>query len=135
MADFQIQTRQAEGKTPITVLHIHGNVDTNTYQLLEEKARQEHANGARNLLVDLSEVDFVSSAGLRALHQMYLLFRQESVEDDETVSRGLRDGTYKSRHLKLLCPNTIVQTSLKTAGFDMYLEIFDDLEKALASFH
>jgi anti-anti-sigma factor len=132
---FAITASEEAGKVPVTVFHIHGDIDTNTYQQLEEMASKAHEGGTRNLLLDLSEVDFVSSAGLRAFHKIYTMLRQASKdESDEAISRGLMDGTYKSPHLKLLKPSMVVQTAMKTAGFDMYIEWFDDHGKALAAF-
>ena len=50
------------------------------------------------------------------------------------MSKGLRDGTFKSPHLKLVAPNPTVHEVLKVSGFDMYLEIHRNLKEALASF-
>jgi len=46
----------------------------------------------------------------------------------------LRDGTFKSPHLKLLNPQPAVQQALRMAGFDMFLETHANLEEAVASF-
>jgi anti-anti-sigma factor len=130
-SDFKITATQETGKIPVTVFHIHGNIDTNTYQQLQDAAKEAHQNGMRYLLLDLSDVNFVSSAGFRALHSIYSMLRESS---DETVGKGIMDGSYKSSHLKLLNPSPNVQLALKTAGFDMYLESFDNHQKAIASF-
>jgi hypothetical protein len=50
------------------------------------------------------------------------------------VREGLRKGTYHSAHLKLANPSKDVMSVLKMSGFDMFLEIHSDLEKAVASF-
>jgi len=134
-SEFAINASEEVGKVPVTVFHIHGDIDTNTYQQLEDVASKAHQAGTRNLLLDLSEVNFVSSAGLRAFHKIYTMLRQASKEEsDEAVRKGLMDGTFKSPHLKLFKPSPVVQTAMKTAGFDMYIEWFDDRGKALAAF-
>ncbi len=134
--DFEITSAQELGKKPVTVFHIHGDIDTNTYSILQTKAEQSFHDGMRDLLLDLSEVNFVSSAGLRAFHAIYMMLREAAQDENaDAVSKGLMDGTYKSPHLKLLKPSQGVQLALKTAGFDMYLESFSDRQQAIASFH
>ncbi len=119
----------------MTIFHITGEIDVNTYEQLEQRARQEYKHGMRNLLLDLSQVTFLSSAGLRAIHALFLLLRTDAPEEsDAALSRGLRDGTFKSPHLVLLNPQPVVLKSLSYAGFDMYLHIQHDLRKAMELF-
>lgn len=47
----------------VTVMHIQGDVDSSTYLNVIDKAQQAYDDGARNLLLDLSKVPYVSSAG------------------------------------------------------------------------
>ena len=89
----------------------------------------------RYLLLDLSDVNYISSAGLRALHNIYKLFRADAAdESSEAISKGITDGTYKAHQLKLLNPNSDVSRILKMAGFDMYLDIFHNQKEAVAAF-
>jgi anti-anti-sigma factor len=130
-----ITTEQKIGKTPVTIFHMQGNIDTNTYQQLLDQATEAIQSGTRNLLLDLSEVSYISSAGLRALHNIYTMLRNKSLdESDELVSKGLMDGSYKSHHLKLLNPSKNVENVLKTAGFDMYIGSYHNLQEAINSF-
>lgn len=133
-ADFSITTEEMMGKTPITVFHIRGDIDSNSYLQLQGAAEEAHRAGMRNLLLDLTEVNFISSAGLRAIHVVYNMLRDPVAESDETINQGIRDGSYKARHLKLLNLSGNAEVALKTAGFDMYLQSFKDLKAALASF-
>jgi anti-anti-sigma factor len=120
---------------PVTILHIEGDVDANSAGGLQKEAREAYDAGSRNLLLDMSDVTFLSSSGLRAIHQIFMMMRDETpAEGDEAVRQGISAGTYKSLHLKLLNPSTSVQQVLKISGFDMFLEIYHDLRKALASF-
>jgi len=50
------------------------------------------------------------------------------------MAQGLRDGTFKSPHLKLLSPSPQVLEVLKIAGVDMFLEVHRELQEAVASF-
>ena len=132
---MEITISHEQGHLPVTVFHVTGEIDVNTHEQLEQRARQEYAAGMRNLLVDLRGVTFLSSAGLRAIHGLFLLLRSDaSGENDAAISRGLRDGTFKSPHLMLLSPQPVVLQSLSYAGFDMYLQIHHDLRKAVDAF-
>jgi anti-anti-sigma regulatory factor len=120
---------------PVVLFHITGEIAADSAHLLEQQGDEAVKDGARNLLLDLSDVTFVSSSGLRAVHHLFTLLRGASPEEsDEAVRKGLLAGTYQSPHLKLLNPSRDVLQTLKLAGFDMFLEIHSDLQAALASF-
>jgi anti-anti-sigma factor len=130
---IQEETRQA--RVPVTVFRLKGDVDGKTYEQLQNLAAEAHRSGARNLLLDLGGVDYMSSAGLRALNTIFNLLRSEPSElDDQNMTRGIRDGTYKSAHLKLLKPSANVLKVLQTSGMDMFLEIYTKESEALAAF-
>ena len=132
---MEITVTQEQGRVPVTVLHVQGDINAASADELEAQARQAYEDGARDMLIDLSQVSLLSSAGLRALHQVFNMLRSESPEEsDEAVRKGLTDGTFKSPHLKLLNPKQNVREVLRMAGFDMFLEIYDNPKKAVASF-
>lgn len=126
---------QEQGRVPVTVLHVRGELNVNSYEQLQAEARKAFDAGARDMILDLTEVPYVSSAGLRGIHAIFAMLRTAATDEtDEAVSKGLRDGTYKSPHLKLLSPSDHVMEVLHTSGFDMYLEVYTDLPQAVASF-
>ena len=131
---MEMTVSQEQGRVPVTVFHVTGDLNTETYEQFQSQAQQAIQSGARYLLLDLSEVPYVSSYGVRAISQVFTWLRDPQSENDATVSKGVRDGTWKSPHLKLLKPNPRVLKVLTTSGVDMFLEIYDDLQKALAAF-
>ena len=132
---MEIQVSNQPGQVPVTVFHIVGDIDTNTYAQLEAQAQQAHAAGAANIVLDLAQVRYVSSAGIRAINEIYRLLRTDAPgESDAAVSQGIAAGTFKSPHLKLAQLNPRVHEALKMAGVDMFLEMHPDLAAALASF-
>ncbi|MCK6624270.1 MAG: STAS domain-containing protein [Anaerolineae bacterium] len=135
-AEFQITVSEQQGRVPVTVLHLLGDViDANSYGQLEAQVQTAYEAGARNVLLDLTKVKYISSAGLRALHSIFLLLRGDaSAESDQVMKKGLMDGTFKSPHLKLLNPSPAVMETLRTMGFDMFLEVHRNLKDAVASF-
>ena len=130
---MEISVSHEQGRVPVTVFHIKG--DITQADELQHLAQDAFNQGDRYLLLDLGEVPFMGSWGLRALHVIYMLLRSDAPDEkDEVVRSGLRDGTYKSRHLKLLRPSETVMKVLSLAGYDMFLEIHRDLKEAIASF-
>jgi hypothetical protein len=120
-----------EGHVPVSVVFIRG--DMTSEEPLKEVAKKEHDDGANNILLDLSDVPYISSSGLRAIHYIYDLFRAKS-GDDTDRKRGITSGTYKSHHLKLLNPSKNSMKALQVSGYDMFLDIYDTLDDALASY-
>ena len=133
--DIQVSTEQ--GRVPVTVLKVDGNIDAKTYEEFEAKADEVINGGAKYLLIDLSNSPFVSSAGLRALHQIFNRLREKDTAaamSEEDVRRGISAGTYKSPHLKLLNLSKETRTAFDLSGFDMFIETFTDRQAAIDSF-
>jgi anti-anti-sigma factor len=132
---MEIINEQNNGRVPVTIFHIEGALTAASYQLLRQQAEDAYAAGTRDLLLDLTAVSFMDSAGLRALHEIFLLLRTNSTEEaNRSLRKGIAAGTYKASHLKLLNPNREVLQVLKMSGFDMFLEIYSNSQKALAAF-
>jgi anti-anti-sigma factor len=130
-----IAAETLQGRVPVTVFHLEGEIDSDSYDHLQTKAREAFDSGSQSLILDLTKVPYISSAGIRALHYIFNLLRQETEsESDEAIRKGLRDGTFKSPHLKLLNPQPKVEQVLKSTGYDMFLEIHRDLLSAVNSF-
>lgn len=133
--DIKVSTES--GRVPVTVLQVDGNIDSSTYDKFLSTAKQLINEGARYILVDLSNAPFVSSAGLRALHTLFNDLRSRHPEgnlSDEQIKRGISAGTYKSPHLKLLNLSPETKSAFEMSGFDMYIDTFTDRKAALASF-
>jgi len=114
-------------------------VDASNYQDLIAQARQAWAAGSCNLVLDLSEVPYMSSSGLVALQSIAALLRAEELSDREPGGEGLpaarcRQEPRPQLHLKLLNPQPQVVRVLEMTGFHRYLDVFTDLGAALASF-
>ena len=129
----------AKGNVPVTVIKIDGQLDGQNYQDLISKAQELYKAGTRDFLLDLSELTYISSAGLVALHSMALLSRGEELPDTEggwsayrSMGRSSEAGMQK--HVKLLNPRSEVMGVLDMVGFSNVFEIYTDLDEALKSF-
>ena len=136
--DITVSTQQ--GAVPVTVVQPHGDVDASNYAELVSKVESLQKDGARDFLLDLSDVPFMSSAGLVALHSIAILLRGEKPTDPQSgwaalksIDRSREAGMQK--HLKLLNPQQYVAETFEKAGFTQFFEIYTDLKKAVASFN
>ena len=134
---MQITVSQEQGN--VAVLQIAGHLDGQSYQDLIMKAQEIIVGGAKNILLDMSDLTYISSAGLVSLHTISMLLRGEKTPDPEQGWSALksmdrtRDGGVQ-KNLKLLNPPSQVVNVLDMVGFTEFFEIFTDKQKALASF-
>jgi anti-anti-sigma regulatory factor len=135
----EITVGEQQGRVPVMILQPHGSLDASNYQDLIAKAQQAYNAGAKDILLDLSDTDYMSSSGVVALQSIGALLRGEEPPDPEggwgafrAVHRDREAGMQS--HFKLLSPQPRVEETLEMIGFDRFLEIHTDLETAVASF-
>jgi len=134
---MEIKITTENGKVPVTIMHVDGNIDSLTAGMFLAKAEELIVGGARYILVDLSHVPFISSAGLRSLNDIFNHLRSLHTDvnlSDDAVKEGIVAGTYKSPHLKLLNLSKDVKHSFELSGFDLFIETYTDQKAAVASF-
>jgi anti-anti-sigma factor len=134
---MEIQVSNENGRVPVTVMHVEGNVDAQTYEEFQKKAEELIDAGTQYLLIDLAHSKFFSSAGLRALHHIFNRLREKDMNNpmsEEDVRRGINAGTYRSPHLKLSNLSKETRTVFTLSGFDMFIETFDNEQAAIDSF-
>jgi len=137
---MNITVSQVEGRVPVTIVRLQGELDGSNYLDVIDKARELYEAGSQFMLLDMSEVPFMGSSGLVALHSIALLLRGEEVPDPEhgwgafhSLDRDREAGVQK--HMKLLSPQPEVKRVLEVSGLtDVYFEIYTDQELAVASF-
>src|SRR3990172_7113647 len=83
---MQIDVSAQQANVPVTVVKPRGDLDSATYTELIDAVRKVIAEGAKDLVIDLSEVPFLSSAGLMAMHSTALMLRGD--RPPELESRG-----------------------------------------------
>ena len=133
---LDISVTQAQGRVPVTVMHLKGDFDTVGCEVFDARSQEVIAAGATDVLLDLTAVPFMSSAGLRAMHRLFYQLHPEGSEEHKRIlNEGVRQGIYKAPHMKLLNPAPRVLEMLKLVGVDMYMDILTGNEaKALKSF-
>ena len=131
MSELSIISSQIQGKGSVTVLHLKGQFDRITANLVLDRARQSHEDGAKYLLLDLSDVDMLTSSGLLAIQSVFKLLTPES---DLQIMHQHHEEPYKSPYLKLVCPNPQIYYVLNIAGFLQNLLIYNNMDEAVKSF-
>ena len=121
---------KTEGR--VVTLHFDGHLDAQTENLAVESARTALHAGARFLLIDMSGVEMISSAGLRALHSIYKLFTPH--EEERAWVAEHPDETYKSPYFKLAAASPQVNYVLSISGFLQNIPIYPSVKEASDSF-
>ena len=131
MSDLKMSVSRIEGEPSLTVLHLEGHLHGETEGQLMTQVRQLYDDGARQLLLDLTGVEILTSAGLRAIHTIFNLFTPKS---DAALIRAHGSEPYKSPYFKMVCPNPNIYYVLSIAGFLQNIPIYNDVEEAVSSF-
>jgi anti-anti-sigma regulatory factor len=123
----------------VTVMHLMGDVDSTNYTNVVIQAQESYKEGAHNLLLDLTKVAYVSSAGLMAFHTLARIFSGHSIEGKDNSRPTFRAINVKEDlsvrdHFKLLNPQPAVEQVLDVVGLKQFLEIHTDLDTAIQSF-
>ena len=136
---MNISVYQAQGNVPVTLIKVDGQLDGQNFQDLITKAQELYSAGARDFLLDLSDLTYISSAGLVSLHSVALMARGEELPDLEggwsayrSMGRSSEAGVQK--HVKLLKPRSEIMSVLDIVGFSSVFEIYTDRDEAVNSF-
>lgn len=136
---MELTVEQVDGPVPVTVLALRGKLDASNFEQVIARGRELYAAGTRSLLVDLSELSFMGSSGLVALHVVTLVLRGEPPPDSDSgwgafrAMGGSLAGGAQER-VKLLSPQPKIAQMLAVTGMDEFYPIFTDRAAALASF-
>ncbi len=107
-------TQRVEGD--VTVFLPEGRVDTQAATEMDQALQAAMSAGNPNMVVDMSRVDYISSAGLRALAAAQVRSKAEGGD------------------MKLAALNARVTRVFRIIGFDLLMSIHDTPEAAIAEF-
>ncbi len=97
----------------ITIFSLNGRLDSNTSPEFDEKITKAIESGARFIVVDCQNLDYITSAGLRILNKTAKKLKQLN---GKIVLCSMED---------------YVKEVFEISGFDTFLPIVPDLETAL----
>lgn len=112
-----VEVSQIEGRIPVTVFQLQDRVNLGNYAELEQTAKDAYEKGTRDLVIDLSKTPSLTSIGVRALVVIHRML-----------------STDNAKHLKLAGPMPYIREMLQISGVTQYIEIYDTVDEAVASF-
>jgi anti-anti-sigma factor len=120
-SDLKITTEERQADVPVTVFRLRGWLDAQSEEQLLEAARTAYDGGARYLLIDMSDLDTLTSAGMRALQKVYQIFTP-------------KEDQFKIAHLKLCNAPPQIYNVLGITGFLQNIPMYESQDTALQSF-
>lgn len=136
---MEITVSQEQGAVPVSVVALKGDLDASSYLALVDAVQKLYNAGVRHMILDLSNLAFISSAGLASLHIITKMFRGERVDPEDgwgtykAIDRDRESGLQKN--VKLLNPSAEVNQVLETVGFKQFFEVYTNPEEAVRSFN
>lgn len=137
---MQTTVEQAEGRVPITIVALDGELDATSYEGVIATVHGIYRAGGRYLLLDLTDLSFISSSGLVALHSSLRLMRGEAPPDPEhgwaairAIGEELGSGTVQS-NVQLCGTQEAVQKVLDRTGLGGLFPSHPDRATAIAAF-
>ena len=121
LSDLKNTVEKVEAEVPVTVFHLRGWLDAQSENDFVKWADEAYEQGTRYLLLDLSELDTLTSAGMRAIQKVYKQYTPA-------------DADKENPHLKLASAPPPVYHALKMAGFLISIPMYESLQSALDSF-
>jgi anti-sigma B factor antagonist len=100
----------------VDLVTVAGRVDSSNAANLDRALKEITENGRHNIVLDLSEVSYMSSAGLRA------------------IVAALRESKKNRGDVRLCRPSERVSEVLSLAGLDSLFEVYPDTTAAVGSF-
>jgi len=92
-------------------------VNLGNFGELEESAKEAYHNGTRDLVMDLSQTVSLTSIGIRAIVVIHKMLATDG-----------------KKHLKVAAPMPYLREMLDVSGVTQYIEIYDTVAEAVASF-
>ena len=120
-SDLKITSDQRQAAVPVVVFTVRGWLDGQSEEQLLETARTAYEGGARYLLIDMADLDTITSAGIRALQKLYQMYTP-------------KEDRFKIAHLKLCNAPPQIYNVLGITGFLQNIPMYETLEDALNSF-
>lgn len=136
---MDISVHESDENPGISILKLTGELDGSNFQQVVDAAKNAKADGATHILLDMSDVPFMGSAGLVALHTVALIMQEKPLpsEDDgwSALSKMANDiDAGMQPFVKILSPQSSVERGLKKTGMNQFIEVFSDKKSALAAF-
>ncbi len=119
--DFKLTKEVPQGKPNVAVLHLGGWLDAQSEQQMVDAVQKAKDEGAEYVLLELSEADTITSAGIRAMQKAYQIMTPKGE-------------AYKMARLKLCNAPAQIYQVLGITGFLVNAPMYESMEDAIESF-
>ena len=116
MSELDIKVSEATGNPELTCITLSGFLDAYTYQKFEEELKKQIQQNKFKIIVDMENLDYISSAGLGVFMSVIAQIRQHNGDIKLT---GLNSKVYKVFDL---------------LGFTKLFQIFSEFDEAMNAF-
>ena len=137
---MQTIVERVDATVPVTVMTLAGELDASNYLRLVDDVRPIYAAGARHLLLDLTDLTFISSSGLVSLYSILKVMQGEEPPDPEygwsalhQMERATEEGGEQGV-VRIAGMQPDVAGVLQRTGLDALFPSHPDRESALAAF-
>ena len=119
--EFKLTQEQPEGNPNIAVFHVAGWLDAQSEGRVVEAVQKATAAGAEYVLLDLRDLDTITSAGIRAIQKSYQILTPKGTDS-------------KIRRLKLCNASPRIYEVLSMTGLLMQVPVYESQDIAVDSF-
>ena len=137
---MEINSQSVPGSSTLAVLDLNGELVASNYLDVIEHVRRLYTTGTRQLVIDLSDVSFLSSSGLVALHSAALVMRGDEPPSPDlgwsafhAIASDVEQEGFETC-CTLVNPQGRVRKSLEMTGFSAFLHIYDNVDAAVQAF-
>lgn len=120
-ADLKVASERAPGREDIMVIHLGGWLDARGEERFISAVQKARDDGAKYVLLELSEMDTLTSAGIRAMQKAYQILTP-------------KDEAFKIPYLKLCNAPAQIYQVLGITGFLVNVPMYESMEDAIDSF-
>ena len=132
-----IDVEHLGGSPAVTVVALDGELDASNYQQVIEIVRDAYARGARGLVFDFSDLTFMASSGLFALHSAVRIMRGETPPDAEAGWGALHEMAHDhdatGGNVRIAAPQDAIARVLERTGMTTLFGIDASRSDAVAA--
>jgi anti-anti-sigma factor len=112
-----VQITQQQGRVPVTIFQLLDRINLGNFAEIERITKEAYDSGTRNLVIDLSKVEALTSIGVRALVIVHKLLSTDG-----------------KKHLKLAGLSPSMNDVLDIAGITQFIDVYGTVDEAVAAF-
>lgn len=130
----------AVGRVPITIVALTGELNSTNFERFVDEVQTLYQDGTRALIIDLTDLTFLASSGLVALHSIVRIMQGQAPIDPKsgwaafhTLGNDVSEGAMQTE-VQLAGPQPAITRVLERTGLDRLFPIHPDRATAIKAF-